>query len=76
MNGNDDDDVSGTNDDGPLAALPPDQFRARAARFPSHTRKEKARNAEKRESPKSAERARLAAARFAATEIKAMDEMD
>jgi hypothetical protein len=76
MNGNDDDDVSGTNDDGPLAALPPDQFRARAARFPSHARKEKARNAEKRESPKSAERARLAAARFAATEIKAMDEMD
>jgi len=72
MNGNDDG-VSGTNDDGPLAALPPDQFRARAARFPS-TRKEKA-LAEKRESPR-AERARLAAARFAATEIKAMDEMD
>jgi len=75
MNGNDDDDVSGTNDGGPLAALPPDQFRARAARFPS-TRKEKARiTPEKRESPR-AERARLAAARFAATEIKAMDEMD
>ena len=73
MNGNDDG-VSGTNDDGPLAALPPDQFRARAGRFPSHTRKEKA-LAEKRESPR-AERARLAAARFAATEIKAMDEMD
>ena len=73
MNGNGDD-GSGTNDEGPLAALPPDQFRARAARFPS-TRKEKAEKAETRESPR-AERARLAAARFAATEIKAMDEMD
>ena len=69
MNGNDDD-GSGTNDDGPLAALPPDQFRARAARFPSTLSLQK-----KRESPR-AERARLAAARFAATEIKAMDEMD
>ena len=73
MNGNGDDGF-GTNDEGPLAALPPDQFRARAARFPS-TRKEKAEKAETRESPR-AERARLAAARFAATEIKAMDEMD
>ena len=57
-----------------FGSLPPDQFRARAARFPS-TRKEKAEKAETRESPR-AERARLAAARFAATEIKAMDEMD
>ena len=43
-------------------ALPPDQFRARAARFPP--------------TKTSGGAARRAAARFAATEIEAMDEMD
>ena len=56
----------------PLATLPPDQFRARAARLPS-TRQTKDPHEER--SPR-AERARRAAARFAATEVKAMDEMD
>jgi hypothetical protein len=56
----------------PVATLPPDQFRARAARLPS-TRQTKDPHEER--SPR-AERARRAAAQFAATEVKAMDEMD
>jgi hypothetical protein len=69
--GDGDGDVYGE-DGRPLATLPPDQFRARAARLPS-TRQTKDPHEER--SPR-AERARRAAARFAATEVKAMDEMD
>jgi hypothetical protein len=69
--GDGDDDVYGE-DGRPLATLPPDQFRARAARLPS-TRQTKYPH---QESSPRAERARRAAARFAATEVKAMDEMD
>ena len=69
--GDGDGDVYGE-DGRPLATLPPDQFRARAARLPS-TRQTKYPHEES--SPR-AERARRAAARFAATEVKAMDEMD
>jgi len=69
--GDGDDDVYGE-DGRPLATLPPDQFRARAARLPS-TRQTKYPH---QESSPRAERTRRAAARLAATEVKAMDEMD